>query len=204
MIFFKKSPAASHPPATLLIGLGNPGKKYAGHRHNIGFMVIDRLIGDYHFSAPKKAFGGEIAEGKIGEQKVFSFKPLGYMNTSGGPASELSRFYKVPLERTIVFHDELDLPLGKLRIKRGGGNGGHNGLKSLDAHLGPEYQRVRIGINHPGDKDLVSDHVLSDFTKAERPLAALMVSEISRHIGLLLAGNEAEFMNKIALATKNE
>jgi PTH1 family peptidyl-tRNA hydrolase len=186
----------------LLIGLGNPGPSYSGNRHNIGFMVIDRIIGEYGFSRPSQKFGGQLAEGSVGKQKLYAFKPLGYMNTSGGPAGEASRFYKIPTENIIVIHDELDLPLGKLRVKRGGGNGGHNGLRSLDAHIGEDYLRVRMGIGHPGDKDMVADYVLSDFSKQERPLMELMVSETAKHIGLLLQGDEAKFMSKIALATK--
>jgi PTH1 family peptidyl-tRNA hydrolase len=186
----------------LLIGLGNPGPRYSGNRHNIGFMVIDRVASDYGFSRPSHKFGGSICEGIIGGQKVYAFKPLGYMNTSGGPAGEAARFYKIPVENVVVIHDELDLPLGKLRVKRGGGSGGHNGLKSIDAHMGDNYQRVRVGIGHPGDKDLVSDYVLSDFSKAECSQVELMVNEISKYIALLLQGDEAGFMNKIAIATK--
>ena len=188
--------------AILLIGLGNPGPSYSGNRHNVGFMVIDRVVDDYGFSRPTHKFGGSLCEGVIGGQKVYAFKPLGYMNTSGGPAGELSRFYKIPAEQMIAIHDELDLPLGKLRIKRGGSSGGHNGLKSLDAHLGENYLRARVGIGHPGNKDLVSDYVLSDFSKAERPQVELMVQEMAKHISLLLQGDEAGFMNKIALAIK--
>jgi PTH1 family peptidyl-tRNA hydrolase len=188
----------------LLIGLGNPGKSYESNRHNIGFMAVDRIAEDYRFSKPAKKFGGSICEGIIGESRVFVFKPLGYMNTSGGPASEAARFYKIPLENIIAIHDELDLPLGRLRVKRGGGNGGHNGLKSLEDHLGNEYWRVRVGIGHPGDKDLVTDYVLNDFSKAEKPMVGLMLDEISKHMGLLLDGDEAKFMSKIALETQEE
>lgn len=184
----------------LLIGLGNPGKDYARNRHNIGFVALDAIAERYRFGAWKKSFGGQAAEGTIGTQKVHAFKPASYMNLSGGPVSEIARFYKIPLERIIVVHDEIDLPLGRLRIKRGGSSGGHNGLKSLDECIGADYLRVRIGVGHPGDKDEVSNHVLSDFAKAERPLVTQMTDEISQHIGLLLAGDEAGFMNKIALA----
>ena len=186
----------------LLIGLGNPGKDYAGNRHNIGFMAISRIFRDYDFPHTAKKFGGALAEGKIDGYKVYIFMPLGYMNTSGEPASKVANFYKIPPENIIVIHDELDLPLGKLKVKRGGGNGGHNGLKSLDAHIGKDYWRIRVGIGHPGDKDMVSDYVLSDFAKAERLGVTLMIEEISKHIGLLLAGDEAKFMTKIAMAIK--
>jgi len=184
----------------LLIGLGNPGKAYAANRHNIGFMTIDRIFKDYPFGRAARKFGGALAEGKIGGHKIFAFMPLGYMNVSGGPASEAANFYKIPPEHIIAIHDELDLPLGKIRVKKGGGNGGHNGLKSLDEHLGKDYWRIRIGISHPGDKDMVSDYVLSDFTKAERPVVENLLADISNHIGLLLSGDEAKFMSKVALS----
>lgn len=185
----------------LIIGLGNPGKEYAGNRHNIGFMAIEAIAEAHGFSKASKKFGGVIAEGRIGAHKVFLFMPLSYMNLSGGPAEDAANFYKIPPENIIVIHDELDLPLGKLRVKLGGGHGGHNGLKSLDAHLSKEYWRVRLGIGHPGDKDMVSDYVLSDFAKAERKTVKLMTEEVARHIELLLKGDEAGFMNKMALAT---
>lgn len=185
--------------STLLIGLGNPGSSYAGNRHNVGFMAIDRIVSDYNFSKPSLKFGGAVAEGNVEGKKVFAFKPLAYMNISGKPSGEIAHFYKIPLENIIVFHDELDLPLGRLRVKRGGGSGGHNGLKSLDAHLGAEYQRIRIGIGHPGDKNMVSDYVLSDFRKEEMGEVSNILQEISRHIGLLITGNGAGFMNKVSL-----
>lgn len=186
----------------LLIGLGNPGKDYAGNRHNIGFMTADAIAERYKFSPWSKKFRGQICEGKIGEEKVYLLKPQTYMNLSGEAAGEAARFYKIPPENIIAIHDELDLPLGRLRVKRSGGNGGHNGLESLDQYLGPDYLRVRIGIGHPGDKDMVSDYVLSNFSKQERPAAEAMIGEIAQHIGLLLAGDEPGFMNKIALAMK--
>lgn len=190
--------------AHLIIGLGNPGNVYCGNRHNIGFMAIDRIISEYSFSKPSLKFGGAVSEGTIDGNKVFAFKPLGYMNISGTPASEIARFYKIPLKDIIVIHDDLDLPLGKLRVKRGGSSGGHNGLKSLDSHLGVDYLRVRLGIGHPGDKDLVSDYVLSDFRKEEMTTLNNILSETSRHLGLLLAGDEAGFMNKVSLTVGND
>lgn len=184
----------------LLIGLGNPGKPYAANRHNIGFIAADAIAERYGFSAWAKKFQGQMAEGSIGGQKIFLLKPHTYMNLSGESAAQAARFYKIPLTRIIALHDELDLPPGKLRVKRGGGAGGHNGLKSLDAHLGVDYLRVRIGIGHPGDKDQVSDYVLSDFTKAEKAAAADMAQAIAQYVNLLLEGHEPEFMNKITLA----
>ena len=184
----------------LIIGLGNPGAGYAGNRHNVGFMAVDDIAAEYGFGPFSSRFGGQVSEGRIGTTKTFAFKPMSYMNLSGNPAGELARFYKIPTENVIAIHDELDLPLAKLRVKRGGGHGGHNGLKSLDEHLGKEYQRVRFGIGHPGDKDMVSNYVLADFAKAEQPTVAACTKEIAKHIGLLLQGDEAGFMNKISLA----
>lgn len=214
----------------LLIGLGNPGKDYAKNRHNIGFMAVDAIADAYGFTSWAKKFQGLMCEGIIpppaggrlggghdrqGQSKlsphpnppptgegmrVILLKPSTYMNLSGESAQALARFYKIPLSNIIAIHDELDLPLGKLRVKTGGGNGGHNGLKSLDAHLGADYQRVRVGIAHPGDKDMVADYVLSDFTKAEKKTVGNMVIEIAKHIGLLLSGDAAGFMNRMTLA----
>jgi PTH1 family peptidyl-tRNA hydrolase len=203
MFFAKKSPSAGQP-SSLIVGLGNPGKEYAGHRHNIGFMAVDAIASDYNFSPWKKAKGGMLAEGAIDGRKTFLFKPLSYMNLSGGPAADVARFYKIAPEHIIAIHDELDVAPGKLRVKKGGGHGGHNGLKSLDNTLGKEYWRVRVGIGHPGDKNMVSDYVLSNFAKAEKPVFELMIQEISRHIALLLQGDDAGFMNRVALATKEE
>ncbi len=186
----------------LIIGLGNPGTGYSGNRHNVGFMVLDRIMADFGFSKPSLKFGGAVAEGAIGDNKIYVFKPLGYMNISGGPASEIARFYKIPLKNIIAIHDDLDLALGKLKVKRGGGSGGHNGLKSLDTHLGVDYLRIRVGIGHPGDKDMVSDYVLSNFRKEELPTLDNIIQETSRHIGLLLEGDEAGFMNKVTIATQ--
>jgi len=185
---------------SLLIGLGNPGTGYSGNRHNVGFMVLDRIIADYGFSKPSLKFGGAVAEGIIDGEKAYAFKPLGYMNISGGPASEIARFYKIELKNIIAIHDDLDIAPGKLKVKRGGGSGGHNGLKSLDSHIGVDYMRVRIGIGHPGDKDMVSDYVLSNFRKEELPQLEGIIQETCRHIGLLLKGDEAGFMNKVSLA----
>lgn len=188
----------------LLIGLGNPGASYAKNRHNIGFMAIDRLAKDNSFPSFAKKFGGESSEGRIAGQKAYLFKPLGYMNTSGVPSGEIAHFYKIPLEHVVVIHDELDLPLGRMRVKRGGGHGGHNGLKSLDAHLGQDYWRVRLGIGHPGDKERVTGHVLSDFGKEEWPMVEQILSELSRHIGLLLSGDAPAFMSKVSQAMHEE
>ena len=198
-MFLKKKPTTTnHQPPILLIGLGNPGISYAGNRHNVGFMAADAIRAEYGFGRESAKFGGALSEGIIVGAKVLSFKPMGYMNLSGEPAQKLIHFYKIPLSHIIVFHDELDLQLAKIRVKIGGGNGGHNGLKSLDANLSADYKRVRIGIGHPGDKELVHDHVLSDFSKAEMKTIAPLCNNIAAHIALLLQGDDAGFMNKLA------
>ncbi len=183
----------------LLAGLGNPGSSYALTRHNIGFIAVDAIRHRYNFSAPRIKFTAELAEGSVDNQRIISVKPLTYMNNSGIAVGEATRFYKVPVEQVIVCHDELDLPLGRIKIKRGGGHGGHNGLKSLDAHIGKNYLRLRIGIGHPGDKDKVSDYVLGRFSKQEEQEAERVIIDIAALFPLLLAGDEAGFMNKFAL-----
>ncbi len=182
----------------LLIGLGNPGSTYAANRHNVGFMAIDAIRNAFEFGREASKFGGAFSEGTINSQKVFAFKPQTYMNLSGEPAQKLCQFYKIPISNITVLHDELDLPLAKIRVKIGGGAGGHNGLKSLDANLGQDYQRIRIGIGHPGDKNLVSDYVLSDFGKEEAKTIAALLADISRELPLLLQGNGAGFMNRLS------
>lgn len=184
----------------LLIGLGNPGKSYAGNRHNIGFMAIDALARKYATRAEQKKFNGLLTEADIDGKKTLLFKPQTYMNLSGEPTVQLVQFFKIPLENIIVFHDELDLPHAKVRVKTGGGHGGHNGLKSLDANIGKDYKRVRLGIGHPGDKDMVSDYVLADFSKAELKEVRTLIENITSHISLLLQGDDAGFMNKLVPA----
>ncbi|MGE0754128.1 MAG: aminoacyl-tRNA hydrolase [Alphaproteobacteria bacterium] len=186
----------------LLAGLGNPGSRYAGHRHNIGFMVVDSIARLHGFSTWKRKFQGELADGEIDGHKAYLIKPQTFMNLSGDSVTQAAHFYKIPPEHIIVIHDELDLPLGKLRVKRGGGNGGHNGLKSLDAHMGPDYWRIRFGISHPGERELVSPYVLSDFAKSELPIVETLVQDISKQLGVLLNGDEVGFMNKLTIAKK--
>lgn len=188
----------------LLTGLGNPGARYAGNRHNIGFMVIDALTRAHGFSAPSQKFGGLFQEGRVGTHKVLAFRPLTFMNLSGQAVGEALRFYKLEPGQLIVFHDELDLPLGRLRVKQGGGSGGHNGLKSIDAHVGAEYWRVRLGIGHPGNKDLVTPYVLSDFPKDERAVADELIAAAAAHLPLLLDGDAAGYMNRAALAVHSD
>ena len=182
----------------LLVGLGNPGPRYADNRHNIGFVVLDTIVQRLGFGPWKLRFQGRLAEGRVGGDKVLALKPETYMNESGRAVGEVARFYKLTPEQVIVLHDDLDLAPGKLRVKRGGGHGGHNGLRSIDAHFGRDYWRVRLGIGHPGEKDLVHGYVLQDFAKAERPSIDKLVDAVSAECALLLEGDEAAFMSRVA------
>ncbi len=152
----------------LFVGLGNPGEKYRANRHNIGFMAVDRIADRHGFGPWRKKFQGLVSEGTIGGERVTLLKPETYMNESGRSVGEAQRFLKIPLSDVYVFHDELDLAPGKVKVKAGGGNAGHNGLRSISAHIENEYKRVRLGIGHPASKDVVIHHVLNDFAKAER------------------------------------
>ncbi len=183
----------------LLVGLGNPGKGYAENRHNFGYMAVDEIIRRHSFMPERVRFQGLAAEGNIGGTKVLALKPTTYMNLSGQSVGEAVRFYKISLENIIVLHDELDLPLGKIRVKTGGGHGGNNGLRSIIGHLGENFCRVRLGIGHPGEKHLVTGHVLSNFSKAEQATVEAATESISRHIDLLIDGDAPGFMNKLAL-----
>lgn len=183
----------------LLIGLGNPGPQYSGHRHNVGFMAVDRIAREYGFPAFRSKFEGEISEGRIDGQKVALLKPATFMNESGRSGGQAMRFYKVTPNRVIVFHDELDLPPGRLKVKQGGGNGGHNGLKSLDAHIGrPDYWRVRLGIGHPGDKNRVTGYVLGDFSKEEHKWLEGWLEAVAAQAPLLLENKSNDFMTRLA------
>ncbi|MDQ6702784.1 MAG: aminoacyl-tRNA hydrolase [Pseudomonadota bacterium] len=181
----------------LFAGLGNMGKAFAGHRHNAGFMALDAIARDYHAPAFRSRFQGLVSEIVLAGERVILLKPQTYMNESGRSAGEVARYYKIDPSRIVVFHDELDLPPGKVRVKTGGGNAGHNGLKSLTEHLGNEYRRVRIGIGHPGDKALVHNYVLSDFAKAEIPWVEALCSAIAAHAGLLAKGEDEACQRKI-------
>jgi PTH1 family peptidyl-tRNA hydrolase len=185
----------------LFVGLGNPGAKYAGNRHNIGFMALDRIAADHGFTPWKKAFKGVVAEGRLGPQKVLLLKPETYMNLSGDAVQAALAFHKLPLGDVTVFHDELDLAPGKMRLKQGGGHAGHNGLRSLHAHLGPEYGRVRLGIGHPGHKDAVAHYVLHDFAKSDQDWLETVLRGISDGAAALAAGDGAAFSNAVALRT---
>jgi PTH1 family peptidyl-tRNA hydrolase len=181
----------------LLVGLGNPGPDYAGHRHNIGFVALDAICARHRFAPARKKFRGLIAEGEIGGLKVLALKPQTYMNESGQSVGEAARFHKIAPADVIVVHDEIALAVGKLRVKTGGGNAGHNGLRSVDAHIGPGYRRLRIGVGHPGDPERVKDFVLQDFTKSERPYFETLVAAIAEAAPLLVAGEDAAFMSKV-------
>ncbi|WP_025899715.1 aminoacyl-tRNA hydrolase [Sneathiella glossodoripedis] len=183
----------------LLVGLGNPGKGYAENRHNFGFMAVDEIIRRHSFSPERIRFQGLTADAQIAGEKVITLKPNTYMNESGRAVGEAARFFKIPLENIIVLHDELDLPLGKVRVKKGGGHGGNNGIRSIDAHMGKEFNRIRLGIGHPGDKSLVSSYVLKDFSKDEKKQVEQITDSVARHIELIIRGDSSGFMNKVAL-----
>lgn len=185
----------------LIVGLGNPGKDYEHHRHNIGFMAADEIMREYSFAAPKKKFQGEFSEGTIAGEKVAVLKPMTYMNESGRSVGEAARFYKIPTSHIIVLHDELDLLPGKMRVKIGGGAAGHNGLRSMDAHLdNANYMRLRLGIGHPGHKDRVHGYVLGNFAKADQDWLPLLLRAVAKELPWLLRKDEAAFMSKVALA----
>jgi PTH1 family peptidyl-tRNA hydrolase len=184
----------------LIVGLGNPGPKYQGNRHNIGFMAVDEIVRRHGFSPWRKRFQGETAEGVLAGEKVLILKPMTYMNESGRSVGEAMRFYDIDPARVIVFYDELDLEPGKVRVKLGGGAAGHNGIRSMIAHCGPHFVRVRMGIGHPGERGLVQPHVLSDFAKADRAWLEPLLEAASDHISLLVRGEEGSFQNKVHLA----
>ena len=190
----------------LLVGLGNPGPRYADNRHNIGFMALDRLVERYGVAPWRKRFQGEMAEARLGgdgaggASKVLSLKPMTFMNESGRSVGEAMRFYKLAPADVVVFHDELDLAAGKVKVKLGGGVAGHNGLRSIAAHIGPEFRRVRLGIGHPGNKERVLGHVLGDFAKADADWLDRLLDAVSAEAGSLVPGTaEADnlFMSKV-------
>ena len=185
----------------IFAGLGNPGPKYAANRHNIGFMALDRIAEAHGFGPWKARFQGETAEGRLGTEKVLLLKPTTFMNLSGQSVGEAMRFYKLEPEDVTVFHDELDLAPGKLKVKTGGGHAGHNGLRSMHAHIGENYRRVRLGIGHPGRKDLVSHYVLHDFAKADQDWLDDLLRGIADGAPELAAGRNDRFLNAVALRT---
>lgn len=184
----------------LFVGLGNPGTKYQGNRHNIGFIALDVMARRHGFAPWRRRFQGETSEGTLDGERVVLLKPTTYMNESGRAVGEAMHFFKMTLSDISVFHDELELPPGKIRVKVGGGIAGHNGLRSISAHAGNDYRRVRIGIGHPGVKDLVHAYVLNDFAKAERPRFETLCDIVADNAGLLATGKDATFQNKVHLA----
>jgi PTH1 family peptidyl-tRNA hydrolase len=184
----------------LLVGLGNPGTRYAGNRHNIGFMVVEAIAKRHGMGPWRRRFQGMVSEGTLGSERVTLLMPGTYMNESGRAVAEAAHFYKLALPQIVALHDEIELPPSKVRVKVGGGNAGHNGLRSITAHVGNDYRRVRIGVGHPGHKDLVHSHVLNDFAKDERPWVEALCDVIADNAELLASGRDASFQNKIHLA----
>jgi peptidyl-tRNA hydrolase, PTH1 family len=184
----------------LFVGLGNPGAKYAHNRHNVGFMVVDEIARRHGFAPWRRRFQGETAEGTLERERIILLKPMTFMNDSGQAVQEASAFFKLAPHEITVFHDEIELPPAKLRVKVGGGIAGHNGLRSVSAHVGNDYRRVRIGVGHPGIKELVHGHVLNDFAKDERPWVDALREAIADNAGLLVTGRDSTFQNKVHLA----
>lgn len=182
----------------LLVGLGNPSAKHAGNRHNVGFMAVDAIASAHGFTPWRGRFHGDYAEGSLSGEKVILLKPATYMNNSGQSVGEALRFYKLAPTDVIVVHDEIDLDPGKCRFKSGGGHAGHNGLRSIHQHIGETYHRLRIGIGHPGDKNLVSPYVLRDFAKADQDWLAPLLQRIAKAAPLLVSGDQGRFANAIA------
>ncbi|HYW62887.1 MAG TPA: aminoacyl-tRNA hydrolase [Bradyrhizobium sp.] len=184
----------------LFVGLGNPGAKYAHNRHNIGFMAVDEIARRHGFAPWRRRFQGETAEGTLERERVILLKPATFMNDSGRAVQEAANFFKLAPAEITVFQDELELPPGKLRVKVGGGIAGHNGLRSISSHIGNDYRRVRLGIGHPGVKELVHSYVLSDFFKEERPWVTALGEAIADNAGLLALGRDSTFQNRVHLA----
>ncbi len=182
----------------VLAGLGNPGAGYAGHRHNMGFMAVDAIASLHRFAPWRKKFQGDMAEGEIAGTRILLLKPMTYMNLSGQSVAAALGFYKLEPAALVAFHDEIDILLGRVKVKVGGGHGGHNGIRDIMAHVGPDFRRVRLGVGHPGEKDLVHNHVLQDFAKAEREFAAKVVEAVAAETPRLIAGDDGGFMSRVA------
>lgn len=183
----------------LFVGLGNPGAKYANNRHNIGFMAVNEIARRHGFAPWRRRFQGETSEGTLDHEKVVLLRPATYMNESGRAVQEAANFFKMGAGEIVVFQDEIELPPAKLRVKIGGGIAGHNGLRSISAHIGNEYRRVRLGIGHPGIKELVHGHVLSDFAKSDWPWVEALCLAIANNAGLLASGKDSSFQNRVHL-----
>jgi peptidyl-tRNA hydrolase, PTH1 family len=184
----------------LLVGLGNPGPRFAGNRHNIGFMAVEAIARRHRIGPWRRRFRGVAAEGPIEGERVILLLPETYMNESGLAAGEAAHFYKVAVSHLVVFHDEIDLPPAKVRVKTGGGSAGHNGLRSISSHVGNDYRRVRIGVGHPGAKELVYPYVLSDFAKTERSWVETLCDIIADNVVMIIKGDDSSFQNKVHLA----
>ncbi len=184
----------------LLVGLGNPGARYAGNRHNIGFMAVDAIAKRHGIGPWRRRFQGVACEGPIGGVRTLLLLPGTYMNESGRAVAEAAHFYKLALGDITVFHDEIDLPPARVRVKTGGGIAGHNGLRSISEHIGNDYRRVRVGVGHPGNKDMVQHYVLSDFAKSEKPWVEALIAILADNAELLARGEDASFQNKVHLA----
>jgi peptidyl-tRNA hydrolase, PTH1 family len=184
----------------LFVGLGNPGTKHAHNRHNIGFMAVDEIARRHGFGPWRRRFQGETSEATLEGERVVLLRPATFMNESGRAVQEATNFFKLGESEVTVFQDELELPSGKVRVKVGGGIAGHNGLRSISAHIGNEYRRVRLGIGHPGVKELVHSHVLSDFAKSDRPWVEALCEAVADNAGLLVARRDSTFQNKVHLA----
>jgi PTH1 family peptidyl-tRNA hydrolase len=184
----------------LFVGLGNPGERYAGNRHNIGFMAVQAIAKRHDIAPWRRKFQGVALEGAIGAEKVLLLLPGTFMNESGRAVAEAAHFYKLDAGHIVVFHDEAELTPGKVRLKKGGGNAGHNGLRSISEHIGNDYHRVRLGIGHPGNKDMMESYVLQDFAKSERPWVDALCDIIADNVALLIEGKDSTFQNKVHLA----
>ncbi len=183
----------------LLVGLGNPGSRFARNRHNVGFLALDEIVARCAFSKYRRRFHGHVAEGALAGRKTLALKPATYMNRSGEAVRAAKTFYKIATPDIVVFQDEIDLASGRMKIKRSGGNAGHNGLRSIDAHIGPDYRRVRIGVGHPGDKHVVKRHVLNDFNKADDRWLVPLLDAIAEAAPFLALDDDPGFSNKVAL-----
>lgn len=186
----------------LIVGLGNPGPKYAGHRHNVGFMAVEAIADAHGFPPFRSRFQGRASEGRMAGERTVLLEPQTYMNESGRSVAEAARFYRLAPHQVIVIHDELDLEPGKVRVKRGGGTAGHNGLRSIDAHLGNDFWRVRIGIGHPGRPEAVTGWVLRDFAKADAEWLEPLLEAIADAAPFLVREDPANFMNRVAVLTR--
>ena len=184
----------------LFVGLGNPGERYAGNRHNIGFMAVQAIAKQHRIAPWRRKFQGVAVEGTIGAEKVLLLLPDTFMNESGRAVAEAAHFYKLEAGSVVVFHDEAELAPGKVRVKKGGGNAGHNGLRSITEHIGNDYHRVRLGIGHPGSKDMMESYVLQDFAKSERPWVEALCEIVAGNVALLIEGKDSTFQNKVHLA----